>query len=81
MGWLGEPPLLFLRGIGGPEIAIVAVVILLLFGATRLPKMGASLGHGLRAFKDAVTGKSEPDTEEADGKGVKSSSNMDEEQR
>ena len=80
MGWLGEPPLLFLRGIGGPEIAIIAVVLLLLFGATRLPKMGASLGHGLRAFKEAVTGKSEADTEETDEKKVKASSNMDEEQ-
>ncbi len=76
MSLLGEPPLLILRGIGGPEIAIIAVVILLLFGATRLPKIGASLGQGLRAFKSAVTGQEVIDLEEPDedAKKVKSGS-------
>jgi sec-independent protein translocase protein TatA len=36
---------------------IVLVVLLLLFGARRLPEMGRSLGRGMREFKDAVTGK------------------------
>lgn len=39
------------------EILIVLVVLLLLFGAKRLPEMGRSLGRGMREFKDAVTGK------------------------
>jgi len=39
------------------EIMIVLAVLLLLFGAKRLPEMGKSLGHGMREFKDAVTGK------------------------
>jgi sec-independent protein translocase protein TatA len=36
---------------------IVLVVLLLLFGARRLPEMGRSLGRGMREFKEAVTGK------------------------
>ena len=76
MSWLGEPPLLIFRGIGGPEIAIIAVAVLLLFGAARLPKIGASLGQGLRAFKGAVTGQEliELEDEEGDAKKVKSGS-------
>ena len=44
----------------GPEWIIVLVVILLfVFGAKRLPEIGASLGKGLRTFKSAVTGEDE----------------------
>ena len=43
-----------------PEILIILVVLLLLFGAKRLPEMGRSLGRGMREFKDAVTGNEEP---------------------
>ncbi|MBA2615632.1 MAG: twin-arginine translocase TatA/TatE family subunit [Actinobacteria bacterium] len=39
------------------ELAIIFAVLLLLFGAKRLPEMGRSLGRGMREFKDAVTGK------------------------
>jgi sec-independent protein translocase protein TatA len=41
---------------GWQEMLIVLVVLLLLFGARRLPEMGRSLGRGMREFKDAVTG-------------------------
>ena len=63
MVWLEDPPLLLFRGIGGPEIAIVGVVLLLIFGAARLPKIGSSLGQSLRAFKNSVTGQDEAETE------------------
>jgi sec-independent protein translocase protein TatA len=43
------------------EWLIVVAVLLLLFGARRLPEMGRSLGRGMREFKDAVTGESEPE--------------------
>lgn len=46
-----------------PEIIIILVVLLLLFGAKRLPEMGRSLGRGMREFKDAVTGN-EPEPKE-----------------
>ena len=44
-------------GIGLPEIAIVLVIVLLIFGPKRLPDLGRSLGRGMREFKDSVTGK------------------------
>ncbi len=44
-------------GIGIWELVILMVVLLLVFGAKRLPEMGRSIGHGMREFKDAVTGK------------------------
>lgn len=48
-------------GLSNPtHIALIAVVLLLLFGAKRLPEMGRSLGLGLREFKDSVTGSSDP---------------------
>ncbi len=38
------------------HIAILLVVVLLLFGAKRLPEVGRSLGSGLRGFKDSISG-------------------------
>jgi sec-independent protein translocase protein TatA len=43
-------------GISIWELLILLVVLLLVFGAKRLPEMGRSLGKGMREFKDAVTG-------------------------
>ncbi len=45
-------------GLDNPlHIAILLMVVLLVFGAKRLPEMGRSLGSGLRGFKDAVSGE------------------------
>ena len=42
--------------IGLPEIAIVLVIALLVFGPKRLPELGRSLGHGIREFKGSISG-------------------------
>jgi sec-independent protein translocase protein TatA len=42
--------------IGFPEILLLGLVALLVFGPKRLPEMGRSLGRGLREFKSSVTG-------------------------
>jgi sec-independent protein translocase protein TatA len=47
-------------GISLPELLILLVVLLLVFGAKRLPEMGRSLGKGMREFKDSVSGIDEP---------------------
>ena len=44
-------------GISLPELLILLVVLLLVFGAKRLPEMGRSLGKGMREFKDSISGK------------------------
>jgi sec-independent protein translocase protein TatA len=46
------------------HIVIILVIALLLFGGKRLPEIGKSLGHGMREFKDAVTGNSSPEPAE-----------------
>ena len=47
-------------GISLPELLILLIVLLLVFGAKRLPEMGRSLGKGMREFKDSVSGIDEP---------------------
>ena len=47
-----------LSGFENPfHLLIIAVVILMLFGAKRLPEMGRSLGSGLRGFKESINGE------------------------
>lgn len=41
--------------LGFPELMLLGVVVLLVFGPKRLPKMGRSLKRGLREFKESVT--------------------------
>ena len=43
--------------IGLPEILILLVIVLLIFGPKKLPELGRSLGRGMREFKDSITGK------------------------
>ena len=45
------------RSFGLPELAVILVIVLLLFGATRLPQVGHSLGASMRAFKRAIGGE------------------------
>ena len=47
------------------QVAIVLVIALLVFGPKRLPELGASLGKGMREFKDSITGKDEEREERA----------------
>jgi sec-independent protein translocase protein TatA len=55
MGYLESPS----------HLIILLVIALLLFDGKRLPEVGRSLGHGMREFKDAVTGNSPKPAEEA----------------
>lgn len=45
-------------GLDNPiHIAFLLILLLLVFGAKRLPEMGRSLGSGMRGFKDAIGGE------------------------
>jgi sec-independent protein translocase protein TatA len=47
-------------GLDNPiHIAFLLILLLLVFGAKRLPEMGKSLGSGMRGFKDAISGEPE----------------------
>ena len=44
---------------GLPELLIILLVVLLIFGARRLPEIGSSLGRSIRTFKNSLTGEDE----------------------
>ena len=41
-------------GLGTPELVVIAIVIFLLFGATRLPQLAKALGQSKKAFKEGL---------------------------
>ncbi len=47
--------------LGGAEIFIVAIIIIFLFGAKKLPEFGRSLGLGMREFKQGITSSDSED--------------------
>jgi sec-independent protein translocase protein TatA len=51
-------------GVGAPELIIVLVIVLIIFGPKKLPQLGRSLGGGLREFKNSVSGKGDDDDPE-----------------
>lgn len=59
--------LAFLQNIGLPELLVILLIILLLFGAARLPEIARSLGKSIHAFKKGVK-EVEKDVEEIDKK-------------
>jgi sec-independent protein translocase protein TatA len=46
----------FFGGLGGWEVLLIFLVILIFFGAKKLPDLARGLGKGIREFKDATTG-------------------------
>ncbi|HEY8993610.1 MAG TPA: twin-arginine translocase TatA/TatE family subunit [Lacunisphaera sp.] len=48
--------LAFIEGIGGPELLMIMFIVLLLFGANRLPDLARGLGRAVREFKKATSG-------------------------
>jgi len=48
-------------GIGMPELIIIMVIILIIFGAGKLPEIGGALGKGIKNFKKATTEPKEID--------------------
>jgi len=52
-------------GLGAPEIILILAVVLILFGGKKIPELMKGLGKGVKEFKDAQNGTSEPtNTEE-----------------
>ena len=47
--------------VGFPELLLLGLVVLLVFGPKRLPEMGRSLGKGMREFKSSLTGSDDED--------------------
>ena len=60
---------MFLFGPVGPmELPVIVLIIVIIFGARRLPELGKSLGEGIKNFKKSIGGKEEepkPPTDES----------------
>lgn len=50
------PSTAFIFGLGTGELVIILVVVLLLFGGTKIPQLMRGLGRGVKEFKDASKG-------------------------
>lgn len=44
-------------GLGMTELLVIMIIVLIVFGASRLPEIGSGLGKAIRGFKESVTGK------------------------
>lgn len=60
--------------IGIPELLIVLLIVLLFFGATRLPQIGRGLGEGIRNFRSGIKDSGDPQPADEDPKAEDSAS-------
>ena len=51
-------------GLGLPELLIILVIILVLFGSRRIPDLAKGLGEGIRNFKTGMRGDDHPESED-----------------
>jgi sec-independent protein translocase protein TatA len=49
-------------GLGVPELLVILVIVVVIFGASRLPQLGKGLGEGISNFRDGLKGKDDPKT-------------------
>ena len=49
-------------GLGVPELVIILIIVVVIFGASRLPQLGKGLGRGIKNFKSSVKDDSSSDS-------------------
>ena len=50
--------------LGGPEIAVIVIVVILLFGGRKIPELMKGLGKGIKEFKEGIGGDDKKEAEE-----------------
>ena len=58
-----DPGYMGMFGIGFPELIVILVIALVVFGPGKLPELGSALGKGIRDFRHAFEGKDEVNEE------------------
>ena len=56
-------------GLGIQELLVILVIVVLIFGSSRLPQLGSGVGKAIRGFKDSLAGKDAIDVTPKKGKG------------
>ena len=59
-------------GLGGTEILVIALVVLLLFGGKKIPELMKGLGSGVKSFKDGMKGVTDVEEDDVKEEKVKS---------
>jgi sec-independent protein translocase protein TatA len=49
-------------GLGLPELLVILVIVVVIFGASRLPQLGKGLGEGISNFRDGLSSKKDDKT-------------------
>ncbi len=48
-------------GLGFPELVVILIIVVLLFGSSKLPQLGEGMGKAIRSFKDAMKEAEQPE--------------------
>jgi len=67
-GGMNQISFAFFGGLGVPELIVIFFIVLILFGANKLPKIARDIGSGIREFKKSVTGEAQNDEKKKDEK-------------
>lgn len=51
---------ILILGLGGPEVALIAVLALLMFGGKKIPELMNGVGKGVKSFRDGLAGNTTP---------------------
>ncbi|HEY9816197.1 MAG TPA: twin-arginine translocase TatA/TatE family subunit [Candidatus Obscuribacterales bacterium] len=57
---------MFPFSLGWPEVVIIGVVALVIFGPKKIPELGGAIGRTLRGFKEEMGGNGEPEDDDSD---------------
>jgi sec-independent protein translocase protein TatA len=55
-------------GLGMPELIIILIIVLVIFGATRLPQLGEGLGKAIKGFKKGISNDNQDETGKKENK-------------
>lgn len=61
------PYLAIMPHVGPMELILILFIILIIFGANKLPKIAKDLGHGIREFKKSISGESDEKKDDSNG--------------